>query len=239
MSACAQSSPSFGWSDPYTSGLSGLGSGQDIAMQTVSTAGSILAGTAPLWAGTGTAVATGAGTATAVAGASLAIPIIGAAVAGVTLALVAIFSRKGPKQKIATTEMVEKLANAQGTGMMQQNLQAYMDGPRTKSSQAQALANFDAMWQWLLDNCGDPSMGDPGKACIADRQRGAKWDMAAGNRDPIANDPNVKPDPILGATGELIDSVTGQLFGTSSGGTGYLILAALLLAGVFFIGGGK
>jgi hypothetical protein len=156
-----------------------------------------------------------------------------------TLALTAIFNRKGPKQKIATTQMVEKLANAQGTGMMQQNLQGYMDGPHTKSSQAQALANYDAMWAWLVENCGDPAEGDPGKRCISERQRGGIYDMAAGNRDPIANDPNVKPDPILGATGELIDSVTGQLFNTSSGGTGYLILAALLLAGVFFIGGRK
>ncbi len=200
---------------PWSSGALGelaTGEGQQVALQTVSSAGTIAAGTAPLWTQ-----------------AAWAIPVIGGAVAGVALALTAWFSRKGPKQKVATTQIVEKLANAQGTGIMQENLRAYMGGPHTVSSQAQALANFDAAWQWLLENCGAPEMGDPGEHCISERQRGGIYDMFKDNRDPIANDPNVVPDPTLFSGVEqagqgILSSITG-------GGGGLLLLgaAALLL----------
>jgi hypothetical protein len=162
---------------------------------------------------------------------------------------VAIFSRKGPKQKTATTQFAEETIKA-----LQDNLAAYMAGPRTRSSQAQALANFDAGWAFLTsqDACGNPEMGDPGLRCIFERQPVGtctmaqadaaheplsdcgKYSMARDLRDPIANDPNVKADPILDGAGNLIDSLTGGIFssGAGSGNTGLLLLAggAILLA---------
>jgi hypothetical protein len=204
-------------------GVGNLGDNQAIAITSVSSAGSILAGTAPLWT----------------TAPLLAIPIIGVAVAAITLALVAIFSRKGPKQKIATTQFVEKLGNASGTGMMQQNLQAYMAGPHTVSSQAQALENFDAMWAWLEDQCGDPAMGEPGKRCLSERQRGGKWDMARDNRDPIANDPNVVPDPtIVSTAASSVEQALGSIgLGGGSGSMGTLLLAGAALLLAFSMGG--
>ena len=171
-----------------------------------------------------------------------AVPVIGAVVAGVTLGLMALFSRKGPKQRVATTQIVNKVEP-----LLQQNLQGYLSGPRTVSSQQQALANFDAGWQFILDNCGIAEMGNPGKACISDRQAGACtwreagecWDWFKGYRDLIANDSQVKPDPFVDSvTGGLVDALTGGIFkpGGGLGSTG-LLIGLGLLAAAFFIGG--
>jgi hypothetical protein len=222
---------------PEAPALAGLGaSGQQIALQTVSSAGSIAAGTAPMWTQ-----------------AAWAIPVIGAAVAGITLGLVALFSRKGPEQKVASTQLVNDIA-----AKMEENKAAYFAGPRTVSSQAQALANFDALWAYLVQQLSDPELGKWGKRAIFERQPVGtctaqqaeeadesladcgKYSMARDNRDPIANDPEVKPDPILGETGELIDSVTGELWkGVTSGGSGSLLVAAGLLLLAALAGGGQ
>jgi len=132
-----------------------------------------------------------------------AVPVIGAAVAGVTLGLQLLFSRKGPKQKRITTQIVNELEPH-----LKANLEAYFSGPRTKASQAAALKNFDDAWAWLTsaEACGNPELGNPGKACIADRSRGGRWDCFAYYRDPIANDPDVKSDSVLPSglqTGEI------------------------------------
>jgi hypothetical protein len=108
---------------------------------------------------------------------------IGLAVAGVTIALIAVFKRKRPGQKRATTEIVNDVEPE-----LVKNLNGYFAGPRTAASQAQALANFDAGWQWVTDNCGQAAMGDPGHWCIDDRKPGGQWDWFARYRDPIAND---------------------------------------------------
>jgi hypothetical protein len=120
-----------------------------------------------------------------------AVPVIGAAVAGVTLGLQLLFNRKGPKQKRITTEIVNELEP-----LLRHNLEAYLSGPRTRASQAAALKNFDDAWAWLAsaEACGNPDLGNPGKACIADRSRGGKWDWFSYYRDPIANDPEVEED---------------------------------------------
>ena len=227
---------------PWSSGLQGVyglsaGEGQQIALQTVSSAGAIAAGTAPLWTQ-----------------AAWAIPVIGAGVAGVALAVTAWFSRKGPKQKTATTGIANEIAR-----MMDDNTAAYFTGPRTVSSQAQALATFDALWQALLENCGDPEMGKPGKRCIFERQRPGtcstqqaqeadeslsdcgKYSMARDNRDPIANDPNVKADPIVDSAASDIGAAAQQLIsGAIPSGKGLLLLgvAGLILFGVM-AGGSK
>lgn len=212
-------------SDGY---VSGLGDAQTVALS----APQIVGGS--LTSGITSAAATGGEGATFLGMSSAAIPIIGVAVAGITLALIAIFSRKGPKQKVATTQIVNKVAP-----LWEQNLTAYMNGPHTASSQAQALANFDAGWQYIVDNCGIPEMGDPGQRCISERDRGGIYDGFAAWRDPIANDPNVRPDPVVDEVGNLIDSVTGGVFSTGGGNSGLLLLAGVALVVALMMGGGS
>jgi hypothetical protein len=170
------------------------------------------------------------------------IPVIGAAVAGVALALTAWFSRKGPRQKVQTTQIVNELEP-----MLQKNVAGYLSGPRTVSSQAQALANFDAVWNALVENCRIEEMGDPGVRCVEDRQAGSCqwkeagqcWNWFIGYRDPIANDPNVKPDPTIGQeVGSTLTQLTGGLIPASGGGL-LLVGAAALLVLALSSGGGK
>lgn len=134
----------------------------------------------------GTAASMGAAWATA------AIPFVGPAVAGVTVALALLMSRKRPQQKIATTDIVNE-----AEPVMRENLSGYLNGPRSPASQVQALENFDALWQWVVTGCSDPEMGEPGRNCISERRRGgsAPWcptgrgcDWFTLYRDPIAND---------------------------------------------------
>ena len=162
--------------------------------------------------------------------ATWAIPVIGAAVAAVTVALMLIWGRKGPKQKVATTHIVDAVEPK-----LKENLAGYLAGPRTATSQAQAIENFKAGWQWVVDHCGIPEMGDPGQACIRDRSLGGQWDWTAYYLNPIVNDPQVKPDPVVDPlTGELTemtqDPVTGQWvsvpFSTGLGKSVWLIAAA-------------
>lgn len=163
-------------------GLGQVNVAEQVSKTGVVTAGSIMTGVAAtggVWGMT----------------AAVAVPVIGAVVAGVVLALTALFSRKGPKQKVATTEIVNKVEP-----LLQQNLEGYMAGPRTASSQAQALENFKAGWQYVVDNCDVPVMGNPGQECVKDRQRGGEWDWFSYYFDPIANDPGVVADPSPGQT---------------------------------------
>jgi hypothetical protein len=213
---------------PWSSGLQGVyglstGEGKQIALQTVSSAGAIAAGTAPLWTQ-----------------AAWAIPVIGAGVAGVALALTAWFNRKGPRQKIQTTEIVNELEP-----MLLNNLNAYKAGPHTVSSQAQALAVFDAVWDAMVEACRQEQYGEPGKRCVSDRQAGACewkdagecWNWFVGYRDPIANDPNVVPDPTVS---ETVSESVSQLTASIPGGSSTLLLAgAGLLLLLAFTGGSK
>lgn len=168
-----------------------------------------LAGTGSQYAQVG--VQTGGAIAATIATAAhwtAAIPVIGVAVAGVTAALALWFSRKGPQQKIATTKIVEDLQENPQYGL-RANLAAYMAGPRTAASQAQALKNFDDVWAFLVsrDACGNPEMGNPGQACISDRDHGGQWDWFRMWRDPIAQD-QVQPDPQ--GTAALLESFAGS-----------------------------
>lgn len=214
---------------PAGFGSLGAGTAQNIAVSAPQIAGgalsSIAASSGSLWG----------------MSASVAVPVIGVAVAGITMAITAIFNRKGPKQKVATTQIVNAVAPK-----FEENLKAYQAGPHTVSSQAQALANFDALWQYIVDNCGQPEMGDPGKRCISERQRGGKFDAFVPYRDPIANDTAVVPDPVLDKNGNVVnvtkDPVTGQTivsaFTGTGGGSGTLLLMGGLLVAAIALGSG-
>ena len=114
------------------------------------------------------------------------------------------------------------------------------------SVQKAALQAFDQTWAQLVQACSNPALGDPGRRCIAERQRGgtAPWcpsgtgcDWFILYRDPIANDPAVVPDPAPpGGTGAL----ASLLSGTGGGLPVPLILAGgLALVLLLASGGGK
>ena len=134
---------------------------------------------------------------------AVAVPAI---MSGVTSAISFITGRKGGKQKEAATILVERLEPE-----LIRNLQAYQASDRTESIQAAALANFDQAWAWLEspDGCGTAALGKAGRACLADRTRGGSHDWFRRYRDPIANDPDVQPDPPL--TTQLSEEAAGFL----------------------------
>jgi hypothetical protein len=133
--------------------------------------------------------------------------VIGAAVAGVALGLQLILNRKGPRQKVASTQIVDELEP-----LLRNNIEAYMSGPRTRSSQAAALQNFDDAWSYLISDqaCGNAQLGNPGKACIADRVQGGKWDWFIRYRDPIAQDAEVKDDPVADSISQFLPSASAE-----------------------------
>lgn len=158
-----------------------------------------------------------------------AVPIIGAAVLAVGVGLALIFGRKGPKQKIEASKIADQVEQ-----QLIANLSAYMNGPRTRSNQAAALANFDYAWQQVCAMWNDPGLGDPGKTAIKDRQAGSCkwqkngqcWNWFTGYRDPIANDPNVIDD--TQAALEQASAAVSGIPGIAWAAAGLTLLGVLL-----------
>lgn len=184
----------------------------------------------------------------------VAAPIVGTAIAaliGIGIAIANAF--KGCGQ---TCVEASNIANQVGA-LLVQNVNAYTGSPiRTVSMQAGALNTFDTAWAALQQACGNPQLQAAGQRCISDRQSGAChwkasaggwqpdgtfkpwgaagsgsdcWNWFIGMRDPIANDPNVQPDPVppssaSGATGTLsLPSIPATVGGIST---------PLLIAGI-------
>ena len=139
--------------------------------------------------------------------------------------------------KLATTAIVN-----QAEVFLQQNLAAWQALPasqRTPATQAQALANFDQVWQQVVTACeGTGQYGTAGQNCVGDRQRGAClyqpqpgqcWNWFVGYRDPIANDPRVAANA---ASSILPAGVTALL---PSGIDPTLLLGAAILGVVFIL----
>lgn len=189
----------------YRPRRAGLGD-STTAAQGVQIGSSVGAPVASAVAGPGVATALGIST-------SLAVPLIGAAIAGATIAITLLIKNSGCGQTCIETS---QWAN-QAEPVLRQNIQAYFsNSTRTQSMQAAALANFDAVWARLVQMCSDPSTGNAGKKCISDRQSGACtwkqtstspllsiprepqvgacWNWFSGYRDPIQNDTAVVPD---------------------------------------------
>jgi len=122
--------------------------------------------------------------------AAVAVPIVGPAVAAVTMAILA-KRQQNALNKRKATYVVDSLEP-----LLVQNRDAYLQGMRTVSAQAYAVQNFDDVWADVVQACSDPSLGDPGRRCISERQRGGQWDWFALYRDPIALDSPVA-DPVL------------------------------------------
>lgn len=188
----------------------GMGDGEPIARPILGT-GISIAGTFA-----GAALAPGA-----LVGASLAVPIIGAAIAGVTLAITLWMNRMGPKQKVYTTKIVNE-----AEPLLVQNLAAWNRSNKHESEQAQALANFDRIWDAVVAACDVKELGTPGQNCIHDRQRGSNkgYDWFALYRSPIENDV-VNPDPVASVAG--VESLI-----QSGGPLPMLLLGGLVLLAV-------
>lgn len=160
-------------------------------------------------------------------------PIIG----GVALAAMIWLNRKGPKQKEATTQYVNE-----AEPILQQNLTAFMNGPKTEEDKEFALAVFDKIWAEVVNACSQSSMGNPGKACIEDRKQGACkwtdengecWNWFIGYRDPIANSPtNSSITSVAGIANTLEDTL-------GSNWIPLLVGAGVLIAGASLIGDRK
>lgn len=145
-----------------------------------------------------------------------------------------------------TCVLSSDVANQIGA-LLQQNLETYLNSPvHTKTLQAQALQNFDQLWQALVSKCGQIG-GQGGTNCVADRQVGAChwktspggwnqdaggnwhytapgpsgsgpdcWNWFVGQRDPIANDPTVVPD-VVASPASTASTSTVQLVQGSDG----------------------
>ncbi|MCC7497318.1 MAG: hypothetical protein IT160_07060 [Bryobacterales bacterium] len=185
---------------------------------------STLQGTGAQVAATG--VQTGGAALTSLAAGASWVPVVGPIVAGATLAIGLIANRKGPRQKVAATQIVDELEPE-----LKRNRDGYFAGPRTMSSQAQALANFDQAWAILTSPqyLGNPELGEPGRRGIKDRDRGGKWDWFSYYRDPIEFDPDVRPDP---TAAEQLTQFAQQVSTSSQwplyAGAGLILLALVI-----------
>ena len=114
--------------------------------------------------------------------ATVAVPLIGAALAGITLAVTKLIANSGCGP---TCIRSSDFANQAGDAMAK-NLNAYLalPAPRSQTAQRVALANFDSLWGQLVNLCtNDPELRGTtaGRNCIADRQAGAcKWKASPG-----------------------------------------------------------
>lgn len=154
--------------------------------------------------------------------------VIGAVMTGVTTLIGLFANRKRGQQKIATTQIVNE-----AEPLLQQNLAAWQGSEHYESQQLQGLANFDSVWQAVVQQCSDPAFGPPGQWCTDDRKRGGKFDWFARYRDPIANDPDVQPDPSW--TEQLLPSQLTNVDEKTLMG----LVGAGLLIGAMLLGGQK
>lgn len=176
------------------------------------------------------AAAASSSIAAAVAGASMAVPLIGAAIAGVT-AIVGFFVNRAAQyhsEESAATGIVN-----QAEVLMKQNLSAWQStSPKTQSAQYVALQNFCVVWNEVVKACNVTQLAAPGQRCVADRQRGGKWDWFSYYYDPIANDSSVVPDASVSPAGQSAGQSAGAstVAGASAGAGGGAGASGLLNA---------
>lgn len=226
-------------------GLRGLGDGVETATKAVQTgtavATPVLTGAL---AANAAATAAATGSAATILGMSpaLAVPVIGAAMVGVTVAVVGLIKLA---QGCGQTCIVTSQWANQAEDLLKQNLNAYLalPTPRPKSAQNTAISNFHVIWEKLQQMCGQPGTGDAGVRCIQDRREGACkwrdnsgqcWNWFIGYLNPIANDPHVADDSISAQASSAWSAVTGSGGNLGSPlplllGAGLIIAAAVWL----------
>lgn len=157
------------------------------------------------------------------------VALAGLAVSGLSNLFASAFSGCG-QTCVQASQLVDKV----WLDYWKPNLAAYMALPvRNKAAQDAALAVFDYGWSMILQGCGDPALGDAGRRCISERDRGGIYDGFAVYRDPIANDPLVIPNPVPAVAG--VADTLSTFLGGGSNATGAVlpgwVVPALLLGG--------
>ena len=224
----------------HVSGLSGLGTdpqGAQLAQQVGSIAASGITG-----------ALTAANLAGVISISAATIPVIGAAIAGVALAISAILNSGCGQSCIVTSNWAN-----QAEQKLIQNIQAYfaLPSPRSQTAQNVALLNFDNVWSYLSQQCGQAALSTAGVDCTKDRARGsckwkqttnspllqfpnepqpgACWNWFNGYRDPIAMDPAVPDSQAVPATDSTGTGTTTSLFGSLDPNLLLLIGGGLIL----------
>lgn len=176
------------------------------------------------------ASAVGVASAMGASWATAAIPFIGPIVAGVTLGLAALFSRKSGKQKVAATQIVDE-----AEPLLADNVNGYLANP-TPEAQIQALGNFDYVWSQIIspELCGNPALGSAGRRCISERQAGGKWDWFRLYRDPITQQPPTATS--RNAQNTFLGVVSNAISGGAIGDTPTPLTANNPLTPVFALG---
>jgi hypothetical protein len=162
-------------------------------------------------------------------------PLAGAIVEAAA-GLAKIVSLFGPNpNNTITTEWVNQVE----ADVLKPNLAAWQALPADKkyyTLQQTALNTFTQAWGQIVQLCSNPQLGSAGTNCLKDRQRGGKWDWFSYYYDPIANDPQVIPDPVAttsgsvtGAIDSTVTSLSQSLGGISPLWIGVGIIAAALL----------
>lgn len=171
-------------------------------------------------------------------------PLLGAAVMGIQY----LVANSGCGQTCVVTSQWANQAAAQ----LQRVLDSYfaIPAPRTDSQKNAAVTAFNAVWDTLQQQCGQPGTGDAGKRCISDRQAGACtwkqkyapvypgepaigecWNWFNGYLQPIQQDVTV-PDPVDSAVNSAVSSVESIFSGGSSDLMPLLVIGGLLALGV-------
>lgn len=110
--------------------------------------------------------------------------VAGPVIGGIAILLMAWLNRKGPQQKVATTQIVNE-----AEPILAENRDRFLSGPRTPADKEFAVAVFNKVWGEVVALCSDTRYGNPGKNCVSDRQRGGRWDWAKYYLDPILETP--------------------------------------------------
>ena len=147
--------------------------------------------------------------------------IVGAVIQGVALAMSLLRGRKGGQQKLQASQYANEAER-----LLQTNLAAFLSSP-WRANQSAALLNFDQAWEELRTLCGDPALGDAGRRCVSERDRGGKWDWFKVYRDPIARPLELSPT----TTGATTMPVQGNSW-IDQAATRVWVAAAMVAAGL-------
>lgn len=117
----------------------------------------------PLASG-GVAIGTAAMSTAGITTASLITAGVTAGIGLVAAAVALWLTRKGPKQNVATTSIVNE-----AEPLLRQNLAAWNASAKTCADQQTALSSALQVWYAVCHACAQPSLGDPGHSCLDDR----------------------------------------------------------------------
>lgn len=205
--------------------------------------------------GSGVPIAAAAGFIPGVAASSLVVPVIGAAIAGITL-IIGIWVNKNKvyhAQEKATTQIVN-----QAEQYLQQNIAAWNNSNKTPAEQQQAASNFYQIWDEVTKAClqqqlgnspGDPG-GNPGTRCVEDRMPNGmtamysgqsyvgngKWDWFSYYLTPITSYVQPQPTSIPDAQGNFSVSNISNIIDTLLPNT-FSPSFMDVLVGIFVLGG--